>query len=32
MMRKIDLHVLVTALALSMVTEAALVHGNEDHS
>jgi hypothetical protein len=32
MMRKIDLHVLVTALALSMVTGAALAHGDEDHS
>ena len=31
-MRKIDLHVLVTALALSMVTGAALAHGDEDHS
>ncbi len=32
MMRKIDLHMLVAALSLSMVTGAALAHGDEDHS
>lgn len=32
MMRKIDLHVLVAALALGVTTGAALAHGDEDHS
>lgn len=32
MMRGIDLHVLVTALALGLATETALAHGDEDHS
>lgn len=31
-MRKIDLHVLVAALSLSMVTGTVLAHGDEDHS
>jgi hypothetical protein len=31
-MRKIDLHVLVAALALGLVTGAAFAHGDEDHS
>ena len=32
MMRKIDLHLLVAALSLSMVTGVTLAHGDEDHS
>jgi len=32
MMRKIDLHSLVAALALGLVTGTALAHGDEDHS
>lgn len=32
MMRKIDLHVLVTALAFGLATGTALAHGDEDHS
>ena len=32
MMRMIDLHVLVAALALGLVTGTALAHGDEDHS
>jgi hypothetical protein len=32
MMRKIDLHMLAAALSFSMVTGAALAHGDEDHS
>ena len=32
MMRKIDMHSLVAALALGLVTGTALAHGDEDHS
>jgi hypothetical protein len=32
MMRKIDLHVLVAALALGLTTGTVLAHGDEDHS